>query len=87
MIDIFDSTLQFVLFSFLCVTMVFDLRPALQVLAAFLLTLLALSNLLWPIRIFVPSAIGDPANDVLRAGTIVVILIYFVILWRRRKTA
>lgn len=87
MTDVFYPTLQFAMFSFLCATLVFDLRPALQVLTAGPLSLLMLSNLFWPIRVFVPSTIGDPVSKVLSAGTIVVLLIYLVILCRRRPWA
>lgn len=87
MTDVFDPILQFAMFSFLCVTQVFDLRPALQVLTAGSLSLLTLSNLFWPIRVFVPSTIGDPVSKVCSAATIVVVLIYLVILCRRRPWA
>jgi len=84
MTDVFDSALQFALFSFLCATALVDVRPKLQILLAVLLLILEWVNLFSPIRFFVPATIGDPANADLRVGTVVVIMINFVVLFRKR---
>lgn len=87
MTDIFDPILQFALFAFLSFTLAFNVRPGLQVVVGLFLTLLELLSLFWPIRIFVPSAIGDPLEHVTRAGTVAVCLLFLVLLYRQRQSA